>query len=196
MGHRHLVAAVVIAACSHPPRAPKQRVAREPDDTREGAVLVPLVNGAGLYRGQLDGPASDTIDWVVVDRPAPGGFSLALRSASADVWLRAFDGPEEIAVGHAPRANDAVLFQVAAAPARMWIEISDLEREAGSYELAIDFVPRTEEPAAPVDAAVSDAPLRYCAVGEVSDECRRAPPCNWTKIDPANPRCAPEQRPR
>ncbi len=192
-----LAGAVLVASCSHPPRGSKPRPILEPDDTRDGAVVVPLVTGKGVHRGNLDGPGRDTVDWLVVDRPAaPAGLSLVLRAASAEVWLRAFDGPDEIAVQHEPRRDDAIRFRIPSAPPRTWLEISDLEREEGTYELSIELAPPVEPAPLAVDAGSVDAPLRYCAVGEVSEECRRAPPCDWTKIDPENPRCAPDQRPR
>lgn len=201
MGHRYLVAVALIASCSppaHPKKPPRpERVAREPDDLPSGAVAIALVDGKGAHHGTLDGPATDTVDWLRLDRPAgEGGYVIELRARSSEVWLKFFDGATELGATHSARVNDATTFQLAAAPPQLLLEVSDLEREAGSYDLAIAFA---VAPPVPVDAAVDAAPdarLRYCAVGEVADDCHRAPPCDWTKVDPANPRCAPEQRPR
>lgn len=201
MGHRYLVAVALIASCS-PPAHPKkrhprpERVAREPDDVRAGAVPIPLVDGAASYRGQLDGPGSDTVDWLYIDRPAPAGdFTIDVRGPK-DVYLRAFDGGEEIRTIPRWDGKGPPSITIPSAPVRVFIELSDSEKDAGPYDLAIAFV--IPPPPAPVDAAVDAPPpdaLRWCKVGEVADDCHRAPLCNWTKVDPTNPRCAPEQRP-
>lgn len=198
--HRRALIALVLVGCSpapHPKKQPPERVAREPDDVRSGAVAVPLEGGAASHRGTLDGPASDTVDWLSVDRPAAEGqITVALRGPR-DMSVKAFDGDREIrAVPHWPDKAGPPSYTIPAAPARLFLKVIDPEKDAGAYELAIAFVVAAP---VPIDAGVDappDAALRYCAVGEVSDTCRRAPPCDWTRVDPMNPRCAPDQRPR
>jgi hypothetical protein len=199
-------AIALVASCSPPARTPRHREARpvrEPDDTPAGAVRIPLVDNRGEHRGELDGPTSDTEDWLLIDSPSVNGryvieLSVGSLPVVGNVWLQCYRGDgREIVATHSDTVGRSTVFELARAPARLLVKAFDFEHDAGAYELKVTFIPDPDWLNIPVPGPpdLPDA-RRYCAIGELSDACLYAPPCDWVHVDPDNPRCAPEYVPR
>ncbi len=191
----------LIASCSQPPpRSRKKkppRVVREPDDTNAGAVVIPMTDGRVVYHGTLDGPTSNTIDWLRLDRPPQRGGYVVVRRSEADVWLQFFgasDGREVGARNSSLKVKEMTTFEVEDVSEHLLVEVSTLGRDVGSYDLEITFVPWVEPPVIDTPDA-APAVLPYCAIGVIADTCRHAPSCDWVKVDYTNPHCAPELKP-
>jgi hypothetical protein len=164
-------------------------------------VRITLVDNRGEHRGELEGPTSDTEDWLLIDRPSANGryfIDLHVPSSETDVWLQFYRGDgAELGSRHSSTVNGETTFEIDRAPARLLVKIFDFARDVGVYDLRVSFVPDPDWFSIPIpDPPDLPDARRYCAVGETSDSCRYPSPCDWVHVDPDNPRCAPEYVPR
>jgi hypothetical protein len=166
-----------------------------------GALVIHLVENRALVRGTLDGP-DETIDWYRIEgssRPAQtlatGTFHVSatttgdVRSLEVDF----FRGSVELGAHHEYIAH-GYRFRVHTIGTPMTVRFAQ-GGDAGSYELAIAYVPdpdwlQLDVPPPPDLPAVPPPEKPFCKPGEGGTHCR-VEPCDWRNVDAKNPRCAP-----
>jgi hypothetical protein len=182
--------------CAHPL---SQDATTGPDGWPTGAVSIALVRGGaastGVGSGTVSYPAGDRVDWKRIDLPPHQAGTLALvltwqsMGGNDRLGFDVFDswGAPVVTRGDGsadPTGDRSQIGRIDHARGSYLVRVYAVDRrDAGDYQLAVEFAPNASGPGFdPITLAVPDPPR----LPEVPVD----PVCDDRAYDPANPACA------